>query len=213
MSRRATRFARMLVAVMAVHGSVLALLLYTPATEWMAWPLYDVYPPVPRSDAIVVLEAWAFDDGELNESGLKRSLREAELYKQAVATTIVNTGEATTSHRPGSALRPMARVVESNGIPSAAVMIDGSSPDTHQSAINVAELARVRGWTCVALVTDASHMRRAAGAFRKAGLTVAPSPIRVWELGAAQPSMRFERLAVLAHEYAGLLWYWWKGWI
>lgn len=213
MAGRTSRLTRVVGRALAIYGFILAVALYTPVTEWIAWPLYHVYPRPPRSDAIVVLEAWAFDDGELNESGLKRALRAVDLYRQSVANTVVLTGEHVTLERTGSALQPMARVLESNGVPQSAIVIEAESRDTHESAVHVATLARARGWTHVALVTDASHMPRAAASFRRAGLAVAPSPVLIWELGGAEPSIRFARLAVLAHEYAGLLWYWWRGWI
>ena len=50
----------------------------------------------------------------------------------------------------------------------------GPVKNTRAEAVNAAELARVRGWKCVALVTSAWHLRRAQGAFRQVGLVHVP---------------------------------------
>jgi uncharacterized SAM-binding protein YcdF (DUF218 family) len=52
----------------------------------------------------------------------------------------------------------------------------GFVTSTHDEAVAVARLARQRGWERVILVTDATHMRRAAANFEKAGLHVLCSP-------------------------------------
>ena len=75
------------------------------------------------------------------------------------------------------------------------------------------QLARARGWTQVVLVTDASHVKRASLAFRKQGLTVAPAQTLLWKVGGATAPLRVERVGTLMHEYGGLFYYWWKGWI
>jgi uncharacterized SAM-binding protein YcdF (DUF218 family) len=115
--------------------------------------------------------------------------------------------------RPGSALEPMAKVLTQSGVPRDAILIEDSSANTRDSAVHVSALAATRHWMHVALVTDASHMRRASLAFEKAGLKVSKAPTLLWNLGGAQPSLRFQRIGVLFHEYAGLVWYWSRGWI
>lgn len=49
-----------------------------------------------------------------------------------------------------------------------------ASLNTHGEAVHTAELAQARGWKKIVLVTSAWHMRRTAGVFRKAGLTIIP---------------------------------------
>lgn len=207
------RWIRLLAALAIVHGVALALILYTPITEWCAQPLYAPSAPLPRSDAIVVLEAWAFDDGTLNESGVNRSLLAVELFHQRIAPRVVVTGARPNTARPGSALRPMIHVLVRGGVPLEAITVDDRSNNTHDSAVHVAALARTHGWTQVVLVTDASHVKRASLAFRKQGLAVAPAQTLLWKVGGATPPLRIERVGTLMHEYGGLIYYWWKGWI
>jgi uncharacterized SAM-binding protein YcdF (DUF218 family) len=65
----------------------------------------------------------------------------------------------------------------------------------------------------VLLVTDGKHMRRAQGAFERAGLRVCPAPAMQWELWWEQPYYQYRKMDGAVHEYFGLVYYWWKGWI
>jgi uncharacterized SAM-binding protein YcdF (DUF218 family) len=207
------RWIRLLTVLAIVHGVALALILYTPITEWCAQPLYVPPAPVPHADAIVVLEAWAFDDGTLNESGVNRALLGMELFHQRIAPTVVVSGARPNGARTGSALRPMTHILVRGGVPFESIVVEDRSSNTHDSAVHVAALARTRGWTRVVLVTDASHVKRASLAFRKQGLEVAPAQTLFWKVGGATAPLRVERVGTLMHEYGGLLYYWWRGWI
>jgi uncharacterized SAM-binding protein YcdF (DUF218 family) len=204
---------RLVGRLLIAYGLIVSVVMYTPVTEWLAQPLDLPASAVQPTDAIVVLEAGAGDDGELNESGLKRALRGADLFRAGVASAVVITGLAPTAARPTSALAPMADVLRHNGVPAPAILMEGESRNTRESAINVAALARTRRWTRVALVTDAGHIRRAMMSFEKEGLDVAAVPTLHWSIGGAQPALRVARVSILAHEYGGLLYYWWRGWI
>lgn len=212
---RGTRLIRRLQRWGAWGLVAFGLVLFTPATEWLGLPLYlPASSPSQKVDAIVILEAWATEAGELNESGVNRVLRGAEWYRAGAAPIVVLTGLRPVASRKNSALGPMAELLVHLGVPRPAIEIEDQSSSTRESAVHVAELARQRHWTGMALVTDASHMPRASMAFRKAGIVrVECAPTLWWDLGAAQPALRFKRINLLLHEYGGLLYYWWRGWL
>ena len=58
------------------------------------------------------------------------------------------------------------------------------------------------GWCAMLLVTSATHMPRAVGAFRSVGFDVEPWP--VYDLPRDDRALA----SVLQHETMGLLWYW-----
>ncbi len=212
---RGTRFIHRLKS-WATWGLVgVALVVFTPVTEWLGRPLYlPASSPSQKVDAIVILEAWATEAGELNESGVNRVLRGADWYRAGAAPVVLLTGLGPVPSRENSALRPMTELLVQLGVPRHAIEIEAQSSNTHESAVHVAELARRRNWTGMALVTDASHMPRASMAFRKAGIArIERAPTLWWDLGAAQPAVRFKRVNLLLHEYGGLLYYWWRGWL
>ena len=99
------------------------------------------------------------------------------------------------------------------GVPKDAIQLEDGSANTHESAVNVARLLLPSGRNHVLLVTDGKHMRRARGAFERAGLRVSPAPAMQWELWWEQPYYQYRKMDGAVHEYVGLLYYWWKGWI
>ena len=60
------------------------------------------------------------------------------------------------------------------GVPAKAVILDGSSHNTRENALNAAVL--LEKWSCglPLLVTSAAHMKRSVAAFRKIGVEVFP---------------------------------------
>jgi uncharacterized SAM-binding protein YcdF (DUF218 family) len=196
----------------AVFGIIVALVFYTPVTDWFAYPLL-IMPDVHRGDIIVVLSAWANAAGELNESGLRRALAAARLYRAGVAPLVAVTGSRPASLDEGDALEASARFLEELGVPAEKILIEDRSSNTRESAVHLSRLAKERGWTHVVLVTDATHMRRTRLAFRRQGLQTSEQPIMLWEIGGDQPSIRLAKVGTIIHEYGGLLYYRARGWI
>jgi uncharacterized SAM-binding protein YcdF (DUF218 family) len=206
------RLATALRRVVIAYGNALLIIFYTPITDWLAQPLMPVTDAA-RSDAIVLLSAWARLDGELNESGLRRAIAASRLYHAGVAPAVVITGGRPTEPDAGDALAASVQFLGELGVPRTSIIVEDQSPNTRGSAINVARLARARGWQRLVLVTDGAHMRRARLAFVHEGLRVTSEPVRTWVIDGDQPWIRLEKLDALAHEYGGLLYYRARGWI
>lgn len=198
--------------VAAAYGIALLIILYTPLTDWAAQPLMTRADAGP-SDAIILMSAWARVDGELNESGLRRAIAASRLYHAGVAQIIVITGGRPTTPDAGDALEASVRFLGELGVPRTSIVVEDQSPNTRGSAVNVAALARNRGWQRLVLVTDGTHMRRTRLAFRHEGLQVTSEPTRMWVIDGDQPWIRLEKLDAIAHEYGGLLYYRARGWI
>jgi uncharacterized SAM-binding protein YcdF (DUF218 family) len=82
--------------------------------------------------------------------------------------------------------------------------IETLSQTTYDNAVNAKRLARPEAHERWLLVTSATHMARAMGAFTKVGFAVEPWP--VYDAGAAP-----ERAASAQHEVLGLGYYWLLG--
>jgi uncharacterized SAM-binding protein YcdF (DUF218 family) len=196
----------------AVYGIAMAVILYTPVVDWLMRPLVPLDQPA-RGDIIVMLTAWAMPSGDMNEPGLRRAIAAERLYREGAAPSILITGSPPTSEDEGNVLTASARFLEEIGIPAASIAIEDRSYSTRDSAVNVASLARARGWKRVVLVTDGSHMLRARLAFEHEGLEVAAAPTMMWRVYGARPTVRFEKFGAVVHEYGGLLYYRARGWI
>jgi uncharacterized SAM-binding protein YcdF (DUF218 family) len=210
--RLASKILRVTGRVAAIYGLAMAVILYTPFVDVLMRPLIPRDQPA-RGDVIVVLSAWAMPSGEMNESGLRRAIAAERLYRTGAAPSILITGSPPTSADEGNVLIASARFLEEIGIPAAAMAVEDKSFNTRDSAVNVASLARARGWTRVVLVTDGSHMLRARLAFEHEGLQVAAAPTQMWNVYGERPTVRFEKFGAVVHEYGGLLYYRARGWI
>jgi len=198
--------------IAATFGIALAVVFYTPVTDWLAYPLLPRTDAV-RGDAIVVLAAWAMADGELNEAGVRRALAAGRLYRSGAARAIVITGSRPSSPDAGDSLEAAVRFLEEFGVPAAAITVEDRSENTRESAVNMARLARARGWSHLLIVTDATHMLRTRLAFAHEGLQVSSEPTMMWRIGGNGPSNRLAKLGAVLHEYAGLAYYRARGWI
>jgi uncharacterized SAM-binding protein YcdF (DUF218 family) len=109
------------------------------------------------------------------------------LYREGAALLLLLSGG-------GSGPVPEAEIMQqlalSRGVPEKALLIEPRSDNTIENAFEAARLLRPRGVREVLLVSDRSHLPRAALLFRLAGLRVAGrAGVRprsmVWEAGAA----------------------------
>jgi uncharacterized SAM-binding protein YcdF (DUF218 family) len=112
----------------------------------------------------------------------------------------------------------MARIVEAEGVPPAAIVQENQSVNTRENAVFTAEILRRMGIRTIALVVDADSMLRADLCFRKQDIIVVPAPIRHRSLSLAPehliPSWSAIRGNELTlHEMLGLAWYKLRGWI
>lgn len=71
----------------------------------------------------------------------------------------------------------LERQLESWGIAADRIAVDDRSRNTHENAIEVARIVRLKGWTRLLLVTSAFHLKRAAGCVRRAGLDFDTWPV------------------------------------
>jgi uncharacterized SAM-binding protein YcdF (DUF218 family) len=88
------------------------------------------------------------------------------------------------------------------GIESSRILLETRSSNTYENALYSAEMLRPKRGERWLLVTGASHMPRAIGSFRKAGVEVEPWP--VYDLTVSDSPLT----NVALHEWLGLFAYW-----
>ncbi len=173
---------------------VALLVLYVSSTPIVANSLYgrleQVYPPiavqeVPASKCIVLLGGSVSPlmpprvDFEMSDS-IDRVRIAARLQRTGKGKLII----ATAGGRRGSKIVQSAaeatRILLAEwGVPAKAIVIEDTSRNTRENAINSAIL--LEEWNCGVplLVTSALHMPRSVAAFKKVGVDVFPVPADV----------------------------------
>jgi len=98
----------------------------------------------------------------------------AWLYQNGWKLPVVATGGSIAGGR--TLAEAMIEVLRKEGVAPADLLQEGNSVSTYENARLTAALLRPRGIRSILLVTEAVHMPRAIGAFRKAGFEVTPAP-------------------------------------
>lgn len=215
----------------AISAALLILFLWSwpPVTRVTSWTLergYDAEPlPRGEADAIVVLSAdvdFPASQGfpaELKEATYRRTRHAAWLYHNwRKVPVLASGGRISRRASDPAAAEVMREALLASGVPPEDVLVETRSQSTHGNALHSARILRERGVRRIALVTEAIHMPRAEGCFRKQGLEVTPAPcafrankpLSRWEDWVASPRAMLENEDVL-HEWGGLVWYWLSG--
>lgn len=163
--RRALRFFLIVAAVWAVIsvGLALAVLVYGRVDERQP------------SDVIVVLGAGLRRDDQPNLALIRRSEQGAALYHAGFAPFVICSGGFAPG-RSRSEADACRQILEANGVPRDAIILEERSRSTEENAIYSREIMHEHGWQTALLVSDGYHMLRAQWIFRDYGIDIVPSP-------------------------------------
>jgi uncharacterized SAM-binding protein YcdF (DUF218 family) len=213
-----------------VTGVLLALFaLSTPLASYLAlgtleWP----YPPQEERpddvEAIVILSGGTLPANqvrkrpEAGQDSVSRCLEGVRLYHQGKPCPVVVSG-GSVAEEFGPAGAPLMReVLVRMGVAASDILVEDQSRTTWENAVQTHQLLKPRGIHKILLVTDAAHLFRAAGCFRRQGLEVVPCGCRY---RATEPSLRIgnllpkpesaEEFQSAWHEWLGAAWYWLHG--
>lgn len=146
---------------------------------------YPVEPieRLPKADAIVVLGGTMNPPASANPyadagDSVDRVFHAARLYRAGLAPRIiVSGGQLFPDPDTASEAEYMKQLLQQLGVDEAAIVIEGGSRNTRENAVMTARVLEGLGDQSVLLVTSASHMPRAAAAFRRTGVRLTPVSI------------------------------------
>ncbi|MBW4522424.1 MAG: YdcF family protein [Scytolyngbya sp. HA4215-MV1] len=199
--------------------------------EWQNLPKGEL----PAADAIVVLGGSTISQNpprpwvEILDEG-DRVLYAAKLYRQGKATKVILSGGRIDWRMSGpSESSDMATLIETMGVPQAAILQDPTSLNTYENAVNVKQIMATQGIRRILLVTSAFHMPRSLRIFKKLGIEAIAAPT---DFSVTQQSIdelqstpegtllniipdveKLRRTTRVLKEYVGMAIYWLKGWI
>jgi uncharacterized SAM-binding protein YcdF (DUF218 family) len=210
-----SRFSKIVPIVAAALLAVVIVVAYTGVADRAALGFIREDPLPTSADAVVALSAGATADGYMTQQGLDRTLSAVELVKRGIAPVLVFTHEErfddgvrvspADDQRRLAALAGVSQVVTTDRVKS-----------THDEAVQIARIARARGWHQIVLVTSPFHSRRACATFEKTGLIVSCAPSDSRDIAVKRlkfPSDRIGAFRMWLYETAGTLRYRQRGWI
>jgi uncharacterized SAM-binding protein YcdF (DUF218 family) len=206
------------------------MLLCLPAVNYVALGTLEWrYPPLDERpadvEAIVVLAGYVYrPDGtrsqaELGEDSLYRCLKAADLYHQGTPCPVLVSGGKVDPDAPGPTCAAVMRdFLAKLGVSASDLVVEDRSRTTHENAVESSRLLAQRDIHRVVLVTDAPHLLRALGCFRKQGIDAVPCGCRYRATHFDPSPLSFvpnpseaEGCEVAWHEWVGTAWYWMWG--
>tara|TARA_Y100001978_G_scaffold201897_1_gene221377 strand:- start:92 stop:862 length:771 start_codon:yes stop_codon:yes gene_type:complete len=172
---RSIRFAMLIATLLLWFFSMPVVSFFSAAT--LEWQYPPVYERLPEAEAIVVLGSGVAPPdairarAELDQGGLRRCLKAAELYKSGEPCPIVVTGGRVESYKTGPVMAEVMReFLIRQGVSAGDVILENESRSTYENAVKAAALLKQQDIESVLVVSDATHLIRGVGCFRNLGL-------------------------------------------
>jgi len=127
------------------------------------------------ADVIIVLGSGLRRDGRPGPALIRRSLHGAELWHEGIAHYVICTG-GLTARLPRSEAEACVELLQEQGVPAEAILIEDRSMSTEENAINAHEIMQAQGLNTAVIVSDRYHMLRASWLFSLQGIEVYTSP-------------------------------------
>lgn len=209
---RVYRTARQKVATLTVVCALTyALLFFSPVIWMLAEPLRSMDEPA-RSDVIVLLAGGIGESGEPGEAYQEKVSHGVELYRRGYASKLIFSSGIGYFYREARVMKALAVSLR---VPENAIILDERGGGNYQSLLNVKRIMESEGWTRVLLVTSRYNGTRSRLVSRKhlSGITVRLTSAPRSAFFGEQDGVTWVRIRAITHEYAGILYYWWKGYL
>ena len=217
------------ILLLLVTGNLLIAGKLVQSLEWKHLPP----DALPNADAIVVLSGkfhpkeYPRQTVEIGANG-DRLLYGGWLYKQGKAPKIIVTGAGRPvgKDQTTKVSEDMATLLQMVGIPETVIEIESEARNTYEHAVYCTPIFEQQGIKSILLVTSAMHMPRAMGVFEHLDIDVVPAPTdfyytvgtkpvgwqgKLWQFIPTWKGLAATSDAI--HEYLGIVYYRWKGWI
>jgi uncharacterized SAM-binding protein YcdF (DUF218 family) len=226
--RTPTRRTRIAVVALFAILWIIASPAASRAVVWpLRWPADTVRSPADARGAntivvlgggVVTYRAGGAELPALSYLSAMRVLEAARVSRLLPDAAVLSSGGRPIPERHSvSEARMMSAALISVGVPAERIMLEDTSNNTYEQALNVARLLGPRRADPVILVTSSWHMLRALRTFEAAGLTCIPSAAADQSDNARGPWLLLPSFTglistqMILGEYAALAYYWGKG--
>lgn len=200
-----------LARAVAVAALSYLLLFHTPFIWFLAEPLKIADTPR-KADAIVVFAGGVGESGKAGQGYEERLKYAVELYKKGYANRLIFSSGYTYAIKEIDIMKALAI---SMGVAPDAVLLENQAGNTYENVKYTKMILDKEGWTSILLISSPYHMRRVSLVYNKAGggLKVAYTPIPESRFYRHATTASLEQTRAIIHEYLGILYYWWRGYI
>ncbi len=194
------------------------LVFYTPLIWYAAEPLKIVNKPQ-KADAIVVFAGGVGESGKVGQGYEERVDYAVKLYKQGYAAHLIFSSGTQFVFNEAEVMKSLA---VSLGVPADAIILEEKAANTYQNVKFTKEILDKRNWKKVLLISSPYHMGRVSLVVKKVAPQITfiytPSESRFYSHDAAPEKIITRRINLkqikgILHEYTGILYYRWKGYI
>jgi len=196
------------------------LIFHTPLIWWLAKPLLVSDTPK-KADAIVVLAGGVGESGNAGQGYEERVQYSVELYKKDFAHHLMFSSGYVYRFKEPQVMKALAI---SLGVKEENIILEEKANSTYKNVKNVKEILDRKGWNKILLVSSPFHMRRVSLVSNRIAkdknILYTPIPYslyykwpRDFSLISLYKQITIKQIRGLLHEYLGIVYYWWKGWI
>ncbi|MBN3038399.1 MAG: YdcF family protein [Candidatus Omnitrophica bacterium] len=201
------RLIRLVVGVLLVYF----VLFHTPFLWFMAKPLKITETPKP-ADVIVVFAGGVGESGKAGQGYEERVMYAIDLYNRGFADKIIFSSGFTYAIKEAEVMKAIAVSLD---IPERNIKLEKNASNTLQNVVFTKRVMETNDWDSALVVSSPYHMRRLKLVYRKNApeieATLTPVPNSLFYGDEEEVALRHIRAIV--HEYLGIIYYWWKGYI
>lgn len=197
------------------------LLFYTPFVWFLARPLkIEQFPQ--KANAVVVFAGGVGESGKAGQGYEERVEHAVQLYKQDYAKNLIFSSGQKHVFKESEVMKILA---VSLGVPQDSIILEENARNTYENITFTKEILNKKGWNKILLVSSPYHMRRASLVYNKVakGIKVIYTPVsnsffytpEFYHVGGrkAWKQININQINGILHEYLGILYYLWKGFI
>lgn len=200
---------------------VYLLIFHSPALWFLASPL-EISEKPSKADAIVVFAGGVGESGKAGQGYEERVKYAVELYNESLGRYLIFSSGYSCVFKESALMKALA---VSLGVPENAIILEDKAGNTYENVMFSKTILDGLGLNSIILVSSPYHMRRAKLTFKKNAprINVLYTPIpeslfyqyRVNKYLGFLPIgvIRVDQIRGIIHEYAGIVYYWFKGWI
>ena len=206
---RATR--RKAVIIGGIVLSIYLLLFYTSFAWFLARPLKISQMPE-KADCIAVFGGGVGETGSPGKSTIERARYSVDLFKKGYSEIIIFSSGYSYKYNDASNMKLIAL---SLGVPEKNIILEQKAGSTYENVEYTKQILRKKGFDKILLVSSPYNMRRASLVFNhiENDIEVVYTPVPNPQFYNREGRVELEQIRAILHEYLGIIYYWWKGYI